>query len=586
MSKLEQNQGSGDGGLTSNSQGTAITDKVFGAYLKDGLVSKHQIDIAVKKRIALSNLGRNISVKEILLQDKFITSSVEGVDAQTKPISFKKEEDTLLLPISICQYYKLVPLSVTDDALTVMTSRPQNANEKRKILESCIYKVNYLIIKLASLQQVNAEIERLKKITAVLYMLLDEIRMSTITPQQLSMVIYAIFTEAMKKRASDIHLDKKADPDSWISYRIDGVLVQAHLVDTRIMSAIFARIKIDAGLDASNNRDAQDGRLSFEYANRQIDLRVASQPLADGETIAIRVLDPLALPSFEKLFFADLRVRSFVKLLTSVRAKTGSLVLFSGPTGSGKTTSLYAIAQNLPRDALNVVTVEDPVEYKLPFARQIQINQIFHETSRGTERSLLRQDPDVIILGEIRDADTAHAALKFMESGHMVMATIHASSVMQTYDRFISFFEGDGRREALVTLGHTLRLLFNQRLMKKLCSCATPATISDFSVMQTELADIGISLESNAGIMVRNGCQKCNDEGTMGRVLVAETLMVDIDDQTKSEVSIKLASGTYSLLDIINQYSGMAYTTRTDSIKNLLQVGAIDHILAKEMLRV
>jgi len=132
MSKLEQNQGSGDDDLTSNSQGTVITNKVFGAYLKNGLVSKHQIDIAVKKRIVLSNLGRNISVKEILLQDKFITSSVEGVDAQDKPISFKKEEDTLLLPISICQYYKLVPLYVTDDALTVMTSRPLMQMKKEK----------------------------------------------------------------------------------------------------------------------------------------------------------------------------------------------------------------------------------------------------------------------------------------------------------------------------------------------------------------------------------------------------------------------------------------------------------------------
>ena len=228
MTQLKKNLAYSGSDSPMEDQGSVTSNKVIENYLKQAHLTKHQIDIALRKKLALNNFGKNISLIEILQQDKFIAEG--AADVQAKSTVQENFEDTLLLPLSICQLYRVVPLSVNDGALTIMAAGLLSSNAKKRILESCVNRVDFLIIKPASQQNVTGEIDRLKKITAVLSMLLDEIRYHTITPQELSMVIFAIFTEAMKKRASDIHLDKKLDPDSWISYRIDGVLVQAHLV--------------------------------------------------------------------------------------------------------------------------------------------------------------------------------------------------------------------------------------------------------------------------------------------------------------------------------------------------------------------
>ena len=544
-----------------------------------GQVSKEQLKIATKKHYALAKLGKEVSVRDVLIRDKFYGKTDVGNEPEKLNQRRYYGSDSLILPLFLCDFFSIFPVECDSVFLKIYAARRLEPHEKRVILHSCEFKTSYLQIIPASFDFVKSKNDQLKKEAALFPSIIDKLSIGEIKAQDLSSALYSLFMEALKKGASDIHLDRKRDPDSWVSFRIDGVLLQEYLIGYHVMSAIFARIKIDAGLDASNNRDAQDGRLSFEYGGRLIDLRVSSQPLADGETIAIRILDPNSLPSFDSLFPADYDLRTFVKKITSVRVKTGSLVLISGPTGAGKTTSLYSIAQNIPRDAMNVVTVEDPVEYTLPFARQIQVNQLTNQKTSATERSLLRQDPDVIIMGEIRDYDSALAALKFMESGHMVMATIHASNILQTLERFISFFDISTKTDALITICSTLKLLFNQRLIPKLCMCARFVEDSDIDIFSQINSTFGVdwSRRPFLPLKIKTGCNLCGFKGYRGRVLACESLVIDISEGTRSHLAKKVINSDLGLIEIFKSTEGVLMKERKGALISLLESGIIDY---------
>ncbi|MEC5217373.1 type II secretory ATPase GspE/PulE/Tfp pilus assembly ATPase PilB-like protein [Actimicrobium sp. GrIS 1.19] len=441
----------------------------IGDYLVHaGMMTQQQLEVSLRQQKSIRETGRQALLAEIIVRNQFATQSQIALAAR----HLDGEADTTLfrqlLPPALCQLHGVFPIEIEGGVLHLKAARVLPPNASASLIAACAVRVSDLRITPTDIGEINRALAGVWRQEQSFDAVMTRLRSEEISGSLLKQALAAMLAEAIALRASDIHLDKLRDPGAWISYRIDGALKPTHLVPERIMAALFARIKNESGMDASDSRRAQDGRLALADAGAGVAFRVATQPIAGGETIAIRVLDPAAMIGLDALFPFQPAMSRLFRRVADVRGKAGGMVLISGPTGSGKTTTLYALAQNFSRDRINVITVEEPVEYVLPFARQIQLNQLLNEKSLDLERSVLRQDPDVLILGEIRDTDTMRAALKFAESGHLVLATVHARTAAQTVERVLSFCDGPARQEALFILANQLSVVVNQGLLPKL----------------------------------------------------------------------------------------------------------------------
>ncbi len=575
------------------SRATELLNAGLDSLIAEGFLTRAQVDVARRKQQAILEMGGRATLLDILVRDRFLSRELaESVrlhevdpnepvgDRNATPVTAMQ-----LLPLKTCEKLLVAPVTVERDILVVKAARPLNAAQKATIIDACAIRVRGLRIIPVDVSEARQSLRRVAAEGAVLEPVLARLRMDDMSGSQLKAAISAMLTEALRLRASDIHLDARPDPDSWISYRIDSDLQQRHQLSERLMRALFMRIKTDAGMDASDSRRSQDGRLSFEFQGRGIDVRVASQPLALGETIAMRILDPDGMPGMESLFPADPAMIKLLRGHSEVFGKAGGLVLLSGPTGSGKTTTLYTMAQRFPRDRVNVVTVEDPVEYVLPFARQIQLNQMLDQRAADVERSILRQDPDIIIFGEIRDGDSARAALKFTESGHLVLATIHAVTALQTFERFVSFFDEGTKPEALFVLAHSLKTLLNQRLCKRLCGCARHANAGDGEAIRQALDGTGLEYRPGANLRMAVGCPSCEGLGYRGRVLAYEVLSLPNDEELRIELAHLLEQSNNAFFKA-RDMKGVHFQSRAKSLQLLLDAGVVDAISARRVLGV
>jgi len=326
------------------------------------------------------------------------------------------------------------------------------------------------------------------------------------------LVNYVIFN-AVKEGASDIHIEP-AERCMRVRYRIDGRLHKSLEVPLHLLGAVTSRIKIMASLDISERRLPQDGRIHVMLEGRKIDLRVSTLPSTRGEKTAIRVLDTRSISlNLEDLGFAEDVLSSFQK---SIRAPNG-IVLATGPTGSGKSTTLYAALNAISSMENNVCTVEDPIEYHLPLINQFQVQPKIGLTFSKALRTLLRQDPDVIMVGEIRDEETARIAIQAALTGHLVFSTLHTNDACSAITRLINM----GVEPYLI--GAALNVVLAQRLVRRICTkCAEqyepPRTI------RKALERMGCELETSyKGV----GCRSCRNTGFRGRLGVHELLVVD-----------------------------------------------------------
>lgn len=557
--------------------------------VEEGVVTRAQIEVARRKQQAILEMGGRAALLDILVRDRFLPREVADsirlradggavVARNNAPLTAMQ-----LLPLKTCEKLLVAPVTVERDILVIKAARPLNDAQRATIIDACAVRVRGLRIVPVDVAEARQALRRVEAEGAVLEPVLARLRIDDMSGSQLKAAISAMLTEALRLRASDIHLDARPDPDSWISYRIDSDLKQKHQLSERLMRALFMRIKTDAGMDASDSRRSQDGRLSFDFQGRGIDVRVASQPLALGETIAMRILDPDGMPGLESLFPADPAMIKLLRGHAEVFGKAGGIVLVSGPTGSGKTTTLYTMAQRFPRDRVNVVTVEDPVEYVLPFARQIQLNQMLDQRAADVERSILRQDPDIIIFGEIRDADSARAALKFTESGHLVLATVHAVTALQTFERFVSFFDEVTKPEALFVLAHSLKTLLNQRLCKRLCDCARRASAADGAEIRAMLDGTGLDYRPEANHRIAVGCTVCDGLGYRGRVLAYEVMSLPNDEELRIELAHLLEQSNNAFFKA-RDMKGVLFQSRSNSVQKLLDAGVIDALSARRVL--
>jgi type IV pilus assembly protein PilB len=335
--------------------------------------------------------------------------------------------------------------------------------------------------------------------------------------------------EAFKNRASDIHVEP-LEKDVRIRYRIDGVLHDVEHHPKRLLAAIISRIKIMTGsMSIDEKRVPQDGRIQMQFGDKQLDLRVSMIPTNNGESVVMRVLDKSSL----QLGLADLGFLSddqavFENLITL----PDGIVLVTGPTGSGKTTTLYACLNFINRPDRKIITVEDPVEYELAGINQVMVKDDIGMTFGAALRAILRQAPNIIMIGEIRDLETASIAINASLTGHLVFSTLHTNDAPGAVARLTDI----GVKPFLIA--SAVRGILAQRLVRKLClSCKTTATLTD-----RELRSLGLEASQmmSANIMGPGGCNKCNQMGFRGRMVIAE--IFQIDDEVRGMVNEQLTT--------------------------------------------
>ena len=341
-----------------------------------------------------------------------------------------------------------------------------------------------------------------------------------------------VFQEAMRERASDIHIEAAEDRVVF-RFRIDGVLKELASAPKRFHSAIVVRVKIMANLNIAEKRIPQDGRIRFKIAGRDIDVRVATAPAYYGERITMRILD-------QKAILLDLKDLGFnerhYRVITHAITQPHGIILVTGPTGSGKTTTLYACLNRINTPDKNILTVEDPVEYQLAGISQMQVNPKIDLTFASGLRSYLRHDPDVMMVGEIRDQETAEIAIQSALTGHLVFSTLHTNDAAGAFTRLIDM----GVEPFLVS--SSLELAMAQRLVRKLC----PVCKQPFEPSPEELREIGATqahLDQAQGIFYKpTGCKECNNSGYKGRLAIYE--MMVITDSIRRLVMQRADAGT------------------------------------------
>jgi len=326
-----------------------------------------------------------------------------------------------------------------------------------------------------------------------------------------------IIDEAVKARASDIHIEPLPNK-TRIRYRIDGVCQEVHSIKRHIHDALISRIKILSMIDITEKRKPQDGRISSEVGDKPIDIRVSTIPTTCGESIVMRILEKsTVLIQLKNMGFSDHDYINFKSILK----KPNGIFLITGPTGSGKSTTLYASLNEVDRSEKKIITVEDPIEYNLSGINQSQVNDTIGLTFPRILRSILRQDPDIIVIGEIRDAETAEIAVTSALTGHLIMSTLHTNDAPSSIARLVDM----GIKPFL--LSSSIQAILAQRLVRVICpKCKVPHKIEKDVLKALNIEDIDLE---NTEFYQGTGCKYCNKTGYRGRKPIFEFMSINAE---------------------------------------------------------
>ena len=553
-------------------------------------LSQRHIDLALAEQSVHRARGRHMSVEEILKRNGFKIDEDEG---KTKGKIGVRQDLTmqslrLYVPTSIQTAMGICLLDLKEGVLRVATGDRFEDSELERIilaLKRGKCEVDQVEVEpwdraeLTRLMRDQTEVasERLVRIFASLSRDPDN---ATFVEQ----AVYDILAEACQSRTSDVHLTlQEDDVRCWIRYRVDGDITYKHLLPNRVMAPIVTRIKTESKMDAADRQHPQDGRLTFEWQGRMIDVRVASLPVAPSdEKITMRLLDRDNLRSFEELFSNAPDVAARLRRVLHSNIKDGGLIVVSGPTGSGKSTTLYGIIQEIDRTAKAVYSVESPVEYDMPLVDQTSVTDHSGLTLATAVRALMRHDPDVIIIGEMRDGDTVEAALRATESGHLVVTTVHAVNALHVLDRIDGFLSSSYRTSGLYILGHALIGTLSQRLVKTVCpACHKQMNAMEVFADENRIEDMGLVADDKVAIADRRGCDLCNRSGFLGRTLALEALFPPEDQASKRSITEMILSNvTNSVVDV----PGTIYIPRESTIRDLIKRRVIDAHMGAALL--
>ena len=535
-----------------------LKDNVIAILLQSKQLDKEQLEKALQiqkeKQIPL----RRVLVEQGIISEEGLLSLLsEQLYIPTLHLTKYKFDLQIieLIPERMARLYNLVPLSRMGNTLTVAVSDPLNifALDDLQAFTGCsidivlspqdeisrVIEAQYHL-ESKDIQQIleetpfaSAGLER----KDVELLRQEDIELSSVVRESekppIVKLVDLMIAQALKRRASDIHIEPEWDA-LRIRYRIDGSLHEIFKIPKLNQNAVIARVKIISNLDITESRLPQDGRFKVRVEGREIDFRVSSLPTTFGQKFVLRALDKSNLSiGLDKLGFSARPLAIFKEAVT----KPFGMILVTGPTGSGKSTTLYSVLNQLNTPERNIISIEDPVEYQIEGITQIQVKPEIGLDFASGLRSLLRQSPDVIMIGEIRDAETADIAIKASLTGQLVLSTLHTNDAISSITRIMDM----GVEPFLVS--SSLIMLCAQRLCRKIClKCRKPVEIpKDF------LENIGFKSEGKVTFYNAEGCKYCDNTGFHGRIAILEAIMID---DTIREMIIKKRS-----LDEIKKYA-------------------------------
>jgi type IV pilus assembly protein PilB len=515
-----------------------IKDKIISILIEGGHLNKEQLERSLELQKDRGIPLRSILVEQgIISEDMLLSLLSEHLYMPSLHLSKYKFDSAVtgLVPERLARLYGLIPISRFGSTITVAMSDPLNifALDDLRTLTGCnIDTVLSSEDEIAraieaqynpgsqDMQQIVDEAslgEAISKKGSIELVREDEIELSGALEESekapIVKLVELMLNQALKKRASDIHIEPEHDC-LRIRYRVDGSLHDVFRIPKSKQNAILARIKIISGLDITENRVPQDGRFKVKFEGKEVDFRVSGLPTTFGQKFVLRALDKGNLSiGLDKLGFSEAPTRIFKEAIS----KPFGMILVTGPTGSGKSTTLYSVLNQLNTPEKNIITVEDPVEYQLEGITQVQVKPDIGLDFASGLRSLLRQSPDIIMIGEIRDSETADIAIKASLTGQLVFSTLHTNDSISSVTRLIDM----GVEPFLVA--SSVIMLCAQRLARKIClKCRKPIEIPpDF------LKKIGFTEQSN--FYAAAGCKYCNNTGFYGRVAILEAVLVDDD---------------------------------------------------------
>ena len=377
-------------------------------------------------------------------------------------------------------------------------------------------------------------------------------------------LVNSLFFQAIKKGASDIHIEMH-EKKGEVRFRIDGALKKHLDLDKSVVNLVINRIKVISNLDISEKRVPQDGRTQVTISKKKLDIRVSVLPTYYGERVVMRILmQSESIPTLSELGFADDLTQNFYKLLNH----SHGMILVTGPTGSGKSTTLHSFLQHIASPDKNIITVEDPVEYNADHVNQIQVNEKVGLTFAAGLRSILRQDPDVVMVGEIRDQETAQIALQAALTGHLLLSTLHTNDATSSITRLMDM----GIEDYL--LSSTLIGVLAQRLTRKLCPhCKVPTILPDNVAKQ-------LKLDTSKTFYKAAGCKECDFTGYKGRQAVGELFIMNesVKEMMKDGLNdheIRQAMKSQGMRTIADKLRDMM-ENGTTSYEEALRVGIMD----------
>jgi type IV pilus assembly protein PilB len=513
-----------------------MATKLGQLLINNHLITEEQLEKALElQKKEAGRLGSNLIKLGFLTEDKLVAflSQQYGVPAISLSDYQIDTNLTKFIPVDVAQKYSILPVARVGATLTVAMVDPSNVFAIDDVKFMTGYNVDPVV---ATESAIREAITQYYGQTDTLQTAMDNLNMGdddlldliqdegeevdiselkqAVEEAPVVKLVNIILSEAITKGSSDIHLEPY-EKSFRVRYRIDGVLYDIMKPPPKLKAALSSRIKIMSQLDIAERRLPQDGRIKLKIRGREVDLRVSTLPTLFGEKIVMRILDKSSLVlDLTKLGFEKTALKDFHE---SIESPFG-MVLVTGPTGSGKTTTLYSALSTINTIGVNIMTAEDPVEYNLMGINQVQVREEIGLTFASSLRSFLRQDPDIVMVGEIRDFETAEIAVKAALTGHLVLSTLHTNDAPSTISRLLNM----GIEPFLVSA--SVVLIVAQRLCRKICQKCK----QEENTPQAALVNVGFSEEEAKTIKCfkGKGCDACNDTGYKGRIALYEVMPV------------------------------------------------------------
>ncbi|GAX60872.1 type II secretory system protein [Candidatus Scalindua japonica] len=507
----------------------------LGQLLKEkGIISDDQLSraLAHQKRQSI-RLGEALAEMGYADNEDIISSLAEQFDFQViNPVDIQIPEDVInIIPKNIAKKHNIIPVTKHDRLLIIAISDPLDISTLEDLRFTLNINVECVLATKNNIQDAikkyydkeryvsfDGYLDGFKSIIASTDKSLNySFGVEEEAEAPVVKLVTYIIDEAVKARASDIHIEPFPNK-TRIRYRIDGVCQDVHSITRCIHDALISRIKILARIDITEKRKPQDGRISSEVDEKSVDIRVSTIPTTCGESIVMRILEKsTVLIQLKSMGFSDKDFYNF----KSVLKKPNGIFLITGPTGSGKSTTLYASLNEIDRSENKIITVEDPIEYNLSGINQCQVNEMIGLTFPSMLRSVLRQDPNIIVIGEIRDVETAEIAVTSALTGHLVMSTLHTNDAPSAITRLVDM----GIKPFLIS--SSIQAILAQRLVRVICpKCKVPHKIEKDVL---EAINIDNNDLANSEFYHGTGCEYCNRTGYRGRKPIFEFMSINTE---------------------------------------------------------